>query len=202
MLADLSDHFIFVIDTDTYAGNFEREMTAFCTGCTGECGVGERYAEMFLAEHGPDMADDFRNLVAWYPDDHGVGRPAAIWPTPGFWNDGMGDEYPDSAFGTSEVIEKYQAKIREHKAKYPASTIGSNGEPSKHPAYLSVAIFFHKEPSLEVLKLLCERAIAYKEYEGKPNKILGFRLIKPVLIEKSVWQANPEGKPVGAHHVV
>ena len=31
----------FVVDTDTYAGNFEREMCAFMTGITGACGVGK-----------------------------------------------------------------------------------------------------------------------------------------------------------------
>ncbi|KKK83825.1 hypothetical protein LCGC14_2789530, partial [marine sediment metagenome] len=35
-----SDSWIFIIDTDSYAGNFEREMCAYITGRVGECGVG------------------------------------------------------------------------------------------------------------------------------------------------------------------
>jgi len=37
----------FIIDTNEYAGNFEREMCAYCTGQIGDCGVGEEEAEKF-----------------------------------------------------------------------------------------------------------------------------------------------------------
>jgi hypothetical protein len=37
--------FTVVVDTDSYAGAFEREMCAYITGQTGECGVGKDYAE-------------------------------------------------------------------------------------------------------------------------------------------------------------
>jgi len=47
MRATAFEGFIFVIDTDTYAGNFERPMCAYMTGRVGECGVGEEFAEMF-----------------------------------------------------------------------------------------------------------------------------------------------------------
>ncbi len=45
--------YLFVIDTDTYAGNFEREMCAYVTGQIGECEVSRlmenagRLAELF-----------------------------------------------------------------------------------------------------------------------------------------------------------
>ena len=42
--------FALVIDTDQFAGSFEREMAAFCTGHVGECGVGESMAALFRAE--------------------------------------------------------------------------------------------------------------------------------------------------------
>lgn len=38
----------FIIDTDKYAGNFERDMCAFLTGEIGECGVGDEYVDEAL----------------------------------------------------------------------------------------------------------------------------------------------------------
>jgi hypothetical protein len=39
------ERLLFVVDTDTYAGNFEREMCAYITGQVGECEVGEEIAK-------------------------------------------------------------------------------------------------------------------------------------------------------------
>lgn len=48
---------VFVIDTDKYAGNFERAMTAFCTGRTGECDVGREQAVLFHEDY-PKAMDE------------------------------------------------------------------------------------------------------------------------------------------------
>ena len=37
-------HFL-IVDTENYAGNFERELVAYATGCYGDCGVGDGEAE-------------------------------------------------------------------------------------------------------------------------------------------------------------
>lgn len=74
-----------IIDTEQYAGNFEREMTAFLTGHVGECGVGEERVE--------EMAKDrpaFENVID-ISDDRGCRRPCSRWPTPGWHNDGHGE---------------------------------------------------------------------------------------------------------------
>ncbi|KKL82030.1 hypothetical protein LCGC14_1988890, partial [marine sediment metagenome] len=99
--------YIFVIDTDQYAGNFEREMVAFMTGCVGECGVGDEYAEMYRDRFNIDEDDDRHNeYIFSSPDDHGCHRPATTWPTPGWFNDGMGNMYRE---GTDEkiAVERY-----------------------------------------------------------------------------------------------
>ena len=44
------DHYLFVIDTDIYAGNFERQMCAYITGQIGECEVGKENAELARQE--------------------------------------------------------------------------------------------------------------------------------------------------------
>ena len=65
--------FAFVIDTDSYAGNFEREMTAHITGVIGECEVGEE----FIDEDFPFYNSGNVMQVA---DDHGCERPTSCWP--------------------------------------------------------------------------------------------------------------------------
>jgi len=67
--------FAFVIDTDSYAGNFEREMTAHITGVTGECEVGEEYVD-------EDFPFDGADNVMQVPDDNGCCRPTTCWKEP------------------------------------------------------------------------------------------------------------------------
>lgn len=67
---------IFLIDTDSYAGNFEREMTAYCTGAVGNCEVGQEFAEQFTKEE-PAMIDGFS--LEYRSDDSGGNRPTSIW---------------------------------------------------------------------------------------------------------------------------
>src|SRR6202008_721502 len=69
-----SPYFV-VIKTNDYAGNFEREMTAFCTGQVGECGVGESKAEDYHDEE----TVDFDGYLAWEADDRGCHRPCSIY---------------------------------------------------------------------------------------------------------------------------
>lgn len=62
----------FIIDTDSYAGNFEREMCAFVTGRVGECEVGEELAVLFEKDYKP-----FENVVN-VADKRGCCRPCEI----------------------------------------------------------------------------------------------------------------------------
>jgi hypothetical protein len=65
----------FVIDTDSYAGNFEREMTAYLTGIIGECEVGEELVER-------EIKKKFEQYVQSVPDEHGCYRPTSCWKSP------------------------------------------------------------------------------------------------------------------------
>jgi hypothetical protein len=65
--------FAFIVDTDQYAGNFEREMTAFLTGRIGDCEVGEE-----LIEELPISFDNVLDVA----DDHGCYRPTSCWQSP------------------------------------------------------------------------------------------------------------------------
>lgn len=61
--------YLLVIDTDSYAGNFERQLCAFATGEIGECQVGDEEQDLFFeaaAEAGYSLgfpADDDDNLA-------------------------------------------------------------------------------------------------------------------------------------------
>lgn len=83
----------FVIDTDEYAGNFEREMCAYLTGILGECGVGEEMAAIARKELPKKILKEFEEIVAQVPDEHGCCRPVTIWPNPNWFNDGMGGHW-------------------------------------------------------------------------------------------------------------
>jgi hypothetical protein len=47
---NIGSGYIFVVDTEEYAGNFEREMCAYATGMTGECGVGYEGAKQYAED--------------------------------------------------------------------------------------------------------------------------------------------------------
>lgn len=63
----------FVIDTNEYSGNFEREMCAHITGRTGECEVGDEFVNDLITEQ-------FDNVID--VEDRGCSRPCSIYKSP------------------------------------------------------------------------------------------------------------------------
>ena len=91
-----------VIDTDQYAGNFEREMTSYCTNL--EFPRGQEY-----------ITDDVENAAWWEnntceyskdSDDYPEG--CSIWVTPGWSNDGRG-KHVRLADGQSRAYPAYMS---------------------------------------------------------------------------------------------
>jgi len=195
MRYEQEDLFIFVVDTEQYAGNFEREMTAYCTGIIGECEKGKEHAALFKEEC-PDFTKLMYNIVAQVPDEHGCHRPTSIYPTPGFWNDGMGNEYPDLEHGKQHTIDKYRETIREYQMTSGGmkDKDADTAMPGKHSSYQSVAMFFHERPSIETLGFLMTRAKKFtevwKNYKfGCEIKIIGFRLVQEEVVTKELWKS-------------
>lgn len=60
-----------LVKTNSYAGNFEREMCAFMTGGIGDCKVGEELVDGSTAEL-------FEEYIRQEPDENGCIRPAAL----------------------------------------------------------------------------------------------------------------------------
>jgi hypothetical protein len=77
MLDKIPSDYAFLINTDSYAGNFERECCAFVTGVIGDCEVGE---EDVQGDVDYSLVED---IVGQYPDDHGCHRPVTIKYTGG-----------------------------------------------------------------------------------------------------------------------
>lgn len=70
MEVKLNNGFGFIIDTNEYSGNFERELCAHITGHIGECGVGDEFID--------DEIDGlFENVIG--VDDDGCNRPCKIF---------------------------------------------------------------------------------------------------------------------------
>lgn len=110
---------IFIIDTDQYAGNFEREMCAYCTGMIGQCEVGDDMAALFEEDLGLEADkvhedNPFMDYVdLWVMDDHGCGRPASIW------RDARGAEYNSVAiFFQQEPTEELIKIMKERAQKF------------------------------------------------------------------------------------
>jgi len=79
------DEFIFIIDTNKYAGNFERQLVAFCTSRTGVCGVGKKESERFFSDTGLHFDSEPFHYVKQTSDLYGNMRPVYICQTPNYF---------------------------------------------------------------------------------------------------------------------
>lgn len=178
--------YTFIIDTDSYSGNFERELCAYITGQVGECGVGEEYSKIFQ-EQFPAEYKIFKNLVYHKLKEDECRRPCDIEPTPGRFNHGMGTNFDEDA--DLEVVRKdfirrtedYYKPLLE-KAEQSVLKGLTEWEPEvkryqtilqnvtkeemrKYPAYESVSIFFSTEPSQEIIDFMKKRAESFSANE-------------------------------------
>jgi hypothetical protein len=162
--------YIFVIDTDSYAGNFEREMTAYITGKSGECGVGQELTDKF-----PDYFDE--DLVISAPDERGCRRPCEIIETPGWFKTGLGGHFKEGQ--EKEAEEHYVESLKAH--DMPQKKM------QKHPAYLSVGIFLSRLPTKEETRKIRTRAkMSLGELDLGRDIITGYRLIERNTTEKEI----------------
>ena len=172
-------YFGFVIDTTDYAGNFSREVVAHMTGQYGQCEVGKDIAENARRELVSSPNGD--GVLIWCgfyivkrTDAHGCHRPAAIVPTPGWFNDGLGNHWQEGA-DPALVAQKYAETARRMVSFTPPQG------PGHWPAYLSVVAWFDKEPPVWIRDILLTRAktfLAKPDEWRQPVEVTGFRLIE------------------------
>lgn len=193
----------FVIDTNKYSGNFEREMCAYLTGHTGDCGVGDKekaeYFELFpVAVAGVAQIQEEEYEIDFE-------RPCGIYPTENLWNNGMGFHYKE---GEEELaLQKWKESMVAYKEKsikmyqsyyttlphtwtvesldrhikclrQEIEEVSSETVVGKYAAYQSVIIHFHENPSLEAVEIMKARAYAYALLgREKDLEITGFRIV-------------------------
>lgn len=168
--------YIFIVDTDQYAGNFERQMVAYMTGIVGECGVGE--------EHANDIKETLDDIVISVPDEHGCCRPATILSTPGYFNNGVGGHYED---GQEDIALEERNKNYIQYNRERGANLDVNKPLEKYPACQSVGCYLSRKFNDDTITLLKERAQKFVELpEHKNIKILGFRLLERKTVELDV----------------
>lgn len=105
---------VIVIDTGSYSGNFEYELFAHITGQFGLFSRAREVAERAR----PSIVG-----VSWWQqhvvtelDDDDNRVPAAIWPTPGFINNGMGQHYRDDPENRVQARQDAKAALEKYHA--------------------------------------------------------------------------------------
>ena len=179
-----------IVDTEDYAGNFERELCAYMTGTYGECGVGEVCADLFEKDVDEETFKWFDENIMYESDDNGCSRPAKLSSTPGWFNDGNGSHYKEKNCDYEEVLTEYNKKEEQYLKTYPKAThrklLKSVDEIQKHPAYMSVEFGFDREkPSDELLDFMTNRAHKFctddrvkTAFMRPPKKITAVRFVK------------------------
>lgn len=148
--------YIFVIDTNKYSGNFERQMCAYCTGFYGECEVGKEYAKMFDKDF--NIEDEYEGDNIFYENieyksDDGCSRPCIVFNNPKYGNDGDGNH---------------------------VLLTETNKDDYLYSAYNSVGILFFEKPTEKQIEIMKERALKFVDIFDKTVKIEGFRLMKEI----------------------
>lgn len=178
--------FAFVVDTEQYAGNFERPLGAWMTGKAGECLVGENEANAAQDAMAPAVRDWLDDHTMPVTSDNGGVYYASIWATPGWFNDGLGNEWPDDA-----DQEAVNAKYIASRARYQPDRADAEHKVTRHPSYQSVAVFFSHQPPPDVLAFMREQAAAFngrpcrRKYDGD-IKITRIRLLKIGVTEAEI----------------
>ena len=191
-----------IVDTNSYSGNFERESIAFATGLVGECMVGEELAEKAKEDMSVESVKWWRNYGRQTDDGEGCLRPAFIWPTPGFFNHGMGGNFPDNEEGEREGLAHYKKvatgyhqqeldrlntivvgqgnwtpqslEAEKTRRRDELEKIKHMTKPNKHDCYQSVGIVVDEIPPLEVLDEFKDRMTFFLKEKGV--EVLGFAL--------------------------
>lgn len=155
----------FVVDTDSYAGNFQRELCAYVIGARNDPSERDPYLKLFDRDCRLPLGDLSDARLVDPGDDDVHLAPCDLAATPGWASDGRG---------------KVRRSTPDKNRRY------------KHPAYNSVSIFLQRKPTEEELGELLKRSLEFPtlpkfhSWDSRP-RILGCRLIKAdVLVQETV----------------
>lgn len=190
---------VFVVDTDQYAGNFGREMGAYLTGRVWKyfSDVAMTLANLYKQETGDLRARQFVAILGRHESD-GEHWPnyTDSWETPGWFNNGVGGHFRDGQ--EAEACEHHrryylkEANSVNHmhpkdRKRHKQDMLTRSEEPLvKCPSGMSVAIAFTERPTVEQTAILEERAKSFPAaakrigayLSGPVPKITGVRLLR------------------------
>jgi len=142
--------YLFVVDTSNYAGNFEREMCAYMTGVIGDCGKGDKEADIATTEIPIELKYELDDLIMLVPDEHGCCRPVTIYPSKD-----KTDEYRSLAISMDEKPSKKIIQLLKYRAQKYAMAKPCLEEWNKH--------------NLDNLKILGFRLVKFTVKESTVN---------------------------------
>ena len=88
------DYYVFIIDTDSYSGNFERAMCGYLTGIQNEStSRTDKYVEAYKKEMNIAEPYEHNEHIIFMPGGYGE-SPVEAFPTPGVFREHNGDKYP------------------------------------------------------------------------------------------------------------
>lgn len=175
-------NYVLVIHVDRYVRDIRR-FTAYCTGFD-ENGFTEPECNSFVKKFGCDIHDKFDDYLCPVTDEYGFNYPCSTWETPGYFSCGYGEVYKDVPENEPIALKNRNLYIKTEIEKYiknatswcwEKSDIDRDvkerrseiNEPlSKYPVAMSVAIFFVKEPTCEMIDIVKSRAKEYLDKEG------------------------------------
>ena len=187
----------FIIDTEQYSGNFERELCAYMTGQIGGCEKGLEDAEIARQEIPEDILLWLQMHITRDDDDNDCHcfRPVAIAQTPGWFNDGIGNHWREGA-DPALVKAKFEETVLQSYQRRNDPDMGSRlaEGPDHFGAYLSVSIHLLRIPPESILTLLMQRA---RDFNNRTTKsewvdnitVTGFRLIENNKSQTQIWSA-------------
>jgi len=168
-----SKYYLFVIDTEQFVGDFDREMTAYVTGRVSSDGIASKEAQLFYKEtnlwtgdwnnSSLDVKSCYSKLnnpfgfVMLQTDNDGVRNPSEMYSTQGWVS----------------VDGQY---VKEAEA---------NGL-MRGTAFLSLAIYMERTPTEHEESLLVERSHKFTDYWKSKIDIAGFRLIEKTISEETI----------------
>lgn len=138
-----------IIETNLYAGNFEREMTAFATGCVGTCEVGDEHIKSFNK---------------------------AVIEIAGFTTDEV--NYDDFTTLDNKVSDVIRYEDQEYDTQRPCAIAWVPAHP-KHAegaGYYAVEIFLTKKPEDDILRFIEQRVHEFADQYDEDMKIIGIML--------------------------
>ena len=165
----IDQRFMFVIETDHYAGHFLENLCAYCTGYYGENDKGRDCSDLFYLDL--NISDDeennklaselnpFRGYIIDQLGEEGF-SPCALWVSRKYGTNSDGDY----ALLTEETYDNYT-----------------------FPALFGVCIYFGLAPTQELVDIIKERAVKFfdkiyprlvKEETARQVKVEEFRLIR------------------------